>query len=194
MMPSVLMNGAIAVLAAAALTAHSRKSSWKILLRYFTALSNLFCAAASLAVVIARLCGYVPPFILAVKFVGTAAVAVTFLTVMLFLGPFVYDYKTLLTGPDLWLHLVCPVLAVISCILWDRPAMPFGMAMTGILPVLLYGALYLYHVVYAAPEKRWEDFYGFNRNGKWLPSFAMMAAAAFLISSALWIVCNLTEM
>ena len=56
----------------------------------------------------------------------------------------------------------------------------------GLIPVIAYGLLYLYKVIYAPEEKRWPDFYGFNRNGKWKISFICMAAAAFLISLALY--------
>ena len=187
MTPSILMNAAMAVFAAAAVAAHSRKSGLKRVLRYYTALSNLLCAAACLAVVIARLCGEIPPAVLLLKYVGTAAVAVTFLTVMLFLGPFVYGFKLLLTGSDFWLHLVCPILAIVSLLLWDSPAAPFGVVLFGVLPVLLYGALYLYHVLLAPPDKRWEDFYGFNRGGRWPLSLVMMLLGSFLISVVLWV-------
>ena len=187
MISSILVNAAVVVCAAAATAAHSRKSTVKRVLRYYTALSNLLCAAACLAVVIARLCGDIPPAVLILKYVGTAAVAVTFLTVMLFLGPFVYDYKLLLTGPDLWLHLVCPVLAIASLLLWDKPDASFGIVFLGTLPVPLYGAFYLYHVLLAPPEKRWEDFYGFNRGGRWPLSLVLMLLGAFVISIILWV-------
>ena len=52
--------------------------------------------------------------------------------------------------------------------------------------MLLYGLLYLYKVLYAPEEKRWDDFYTFNREGKWPVSFAAMLLGAFLISVALW--------
>ena len=187
-MLSVAFNAAVAVLSVSAVGAHCRKNPVKIVLRFFTVLSNLFCAAACLAVAVARLCGTVPNAVLVLKYVGTSAVSVTLLTVLLFLGPFVYDYKTLLTGPDLWLHLICPLLAVVSLLLWDKPTASFGVVFLGVLPVLAYGAFYLYHVNLVPEEKRWKDFYGFNRNGKWAVSYAAMTAAAFLISLVLWIV------
>ena len=187
MIPSILMNAAVVALSVAATAAHGRKAPMRVVLRYYTVLSNLLCAAACLAVVIARLCGEVPPAVLILKYVGTSAVTVTFLTVMLFLGPFVYDFKLLLTGPDLWLHLVCPVLAIVSLLLWDSPDAPFGVVFLGALPVPLYGAMYLYRVILAPPEKRWEDFYGFNRGGKWPLSLVMMVLSAFAVSAVLWV-------
>jgi hypothetical protein len=187
MLASVIVNLLIAVLAVAAVAAHCKKAPLKVVLRFFTALSNLLCALACLAVAVCRLFGTAPAAVLIVKFVGTAAVSVTFLTVMCFLGPVVYDYKKMLSGPDLWLHLVCPVLAVVSLIAWDRPRAPFGLVLLGALPVLLYGAYYLAHVVLAPPEKRWEDFYGFNRGGKWYLSYIPMLLLALLVSFALWV-------
>ena len=62
-MLSVLSNLTMAVLVVGAVLVHARHSSLKIILRYFTALSNLFCAAAALALALARL-GGVPSLLL----------------------------------------------------------------------------------------------------------------------------------
>ena len=67
MILSVLLNLVTAAAAAAAVAGHCRNTPAKITLRYFTVLSNLFCAAASLAVAAARLCGAVPNGILNVS-------------------------------------------------------------------------------------------------------------------------------
>lgn len=183
---SVIVNLAAAVCAAAAIAAHTKRSAWRNVMKYFTSLSNVFCAAACLAVAACRLAGGVPRAVLALKYAGTAALAVTMLTVLFFLIP-QYGAKALLGGPDLWLHLLCPVMALISYFLWDRPAaMPFACVLCGVLPVLLYGVLYLRKVVFSPPEKRWEDFYGFNRGGRWPLSFLAMLAAAFAVSLFLW--------
>ncbi len=188
MILSVLFNLAVAAAVTAVIVAYRKGHPLKVTLRFFTALSNLFCALACLAVAVCRLCGAVPEAVLVLKFVGTAAVAVTFLTVMCFLGPVVYDYKSLLTGADFWLHLACPGLAIVSLLLWDQPAGGFWLVPLGALPVLLYGAFYLYRVILAPEEKRWPDFYGFNRGGKWYLSFAAMFLAALVVSFVLWIV------
>ncbi len=188
MLPSILVNAACAALALWAVGRHCQERPLRIVLRYFTSLSNLFCALVCLAVAVCRLCGAVPNAVLVLKFVATAAVGVTFLTVMCFLGPVVYDYKMMLTGPDFWLHLVCPVLAIVSLLLWDSPDAGFWIVFLGALPVPLYGAFYLAHVVLAPEEKRWNDFYGFNRGGKWYLSTAAMLLLALAISFALWII------
>ena len=176
-MLSVLSNLTMAALVVGAVLVHARHSSLKNILRYFTALSNLFCAAAALALALARLGGVPSMPLLLFKYVGTIAVLVTLLTVLLFLGPH-YGYKMLFSGPDLWLHLVCPLLALLSYLLWDRAPLSLATALLGVLPVLLYGLLYLRRVVF---QQRWEDFYGFNRGGKWPLSFAAMLLGAVLL-------------
>ena len=115
--------------------------------------------------------------LLLLNYVGTHAVLVTLLTVLVFLGP-QFGYKPLLSGPDFFLHLFCPLLALISYLAWDRPPMTPLLSLIGVIPVLLYGLLYLRKVVYA---KQWEDFYGFNRGGHWPRSFAAMLLGAALL-------------
>lgn len=167
---SAVCNALIVIFCIAAVCGHRKKAPLKVLLRFFTVLSNLLCAVAALAVVICRLCGALPDAVRLLKYAGTASVTVTFLTVVFFLGP-TLGYKLMLTGPDLWLHLICPLLALLSYFAWDRPAAPFAVVLLALLPVLLYGAMYLYRVLYAPEERRWKDFYGFNRGGKWPLSY-----------------------
>ena len=183
MLPTVL-NLINAVLVTAAVFAHLRRNPPRAILRYFTVQSNLFCAAASLAAAIGRLLGGPSAAVLAVKFVATAAVSVTFLTVLVFLGP-QYGYKLMFTGPDFWLHLACPLLALLTFFAWDRPALTWAGALLGVVPVLLYGLLYLQRVVRI---KSWEDFYGFNRDGKWPLSFLAMVLGAAAVSLLLALV------
>ena len=66
-----------------------------------------------------------------------------------------------------------------------RGAMNIPTAMLGELPVIAYGLLYLYKTQYAPEEKRWQDYYGFNRNGKWYLSYAAMLTGTALIGIAL---------
>ena len=158
-----------------------RDGTWKIsngatAFRYFTVLSNVFCAAAALLMCFAPSSVWV----WTLKYIGTSAVTVTMLTVFLFLGPNL-GYKKLLTGTDLYMHLVTPVLAIASFFAFEKREMTFHTALLGMLPVLLYGVVYLYKVIYAPENKRWDDFYGFNRNGKWPVSFAAMLAGSFAV-------------
>lgn len=144
--------------------------------RFFTVQSNVFCAAAALLMCFSPSSAWV----WTLKYIGTAAVTVTMLTVFLFLGPNL-GYKMLLTGKELLMHLVTPLLAIVSFLCLEKRGMTVQTALPGVLPVLLYGILYLYKVVYAPENKRWEDFYGFNKNGKWPVSFAAMLAGSFAV-------------
>ena len=59
--------------------------------------------------------------------------------------------------------------------------MSFSIALLGMLPVILYGFLYLYKVVFSPEDKRWDDFYGYNKGGKWPIAFALMMIGAFVV-------------
>ena len=188
-MLSALVNLACAVCAVAAVLGHTKKAPLKIILRYFTALSNLLCAVTALAVAVCRLGGGALPYAVGVlKYVGTAAVTVTMLTVLLFLGPVSKDWKGLLSRADLFLHLINPLLALVSFLFFEKTAMPAWTIAVGTAPVVLYAILYWYKVIRAPEPRRWEDFYGFNAGGKWPLSIGAMLLAAALIAFVLWIV------
>ena len=149
--------------------------------RFFTCQSNALCAAASLLMAIAQTAGTVPRAVWLLKYLGTVTLSVTMMTVLVFLGPTMGGYKALLEKENLFLHLITPLLAIVSFCFLERGRMSAGTALLGELPVIAYGLLYLYKVIYAPEEKRWPDFYGFNRNGKWPVSYAAMVAGTFLI-------------
>ena len=156
-------------------------------LRFFTTLSNVLCAVASLLVLLTLRQG-VPFGIWLLKYIGTAAVAVTFMMVMVFLGP-TMGYKDQLKGFAFYLHVSGPLIAIISfCFLERWYPLSFALSLTGMLPVILYGSFYLNRVVVA---KKWDDFYGFNKSGKWQISFSAMVAGSFLLCILLWLLCRL---
>ena len=148
-------------------------------LRYFTVLSNVLCAVGALAILLTP--SDVLPFgVWLLKYLGTAAVTVTLLTVLLFLGP-TLGYKLLFQGQDLYLHLIAPLLAILSFCFMERDhTLTFGWSLLGLIPMLLYGVFYLWQVVLRKPAG-WEDFYGYNKNGKWPVSFALMVVGTFLL-------------
>ena len=142
-------------------------------LRFFTILSNLFCALSALLLVLSS--SY---WAWLLKYVGTIAVTVTLLTVMFFLGPNM-GFKQMFSGKDLYLHLCGPLMAIVSfCFLERRYNLSFPLSLLGILPVIIYGFVYLFEVVIL---KNWEDFYGYNKDGKWKLSMAAMFAGGFAV-------------
>ncbi len=154
--------------------------------RFFTVQSNVLCAFSALLLCLfpnAR-------WIWLLKYVGTAAVCVTMLTVLFYLGPMA-GYQKLLSGSDLFMHLITPLLALVSFTVYEKRGMGFSEAMCGLLPVVLYGSLYLYRIIIAPPEKAWEDFYRFNQGGRYHLSMAAMLIGTFLICMGLMTLQNL---
>ena len=158
--------------------------------RYFTVLSNAFCAITALIMAICQTADRVTPATFLLKYLGTVSVTVTLLTVFLFLGPSQGGYGDLLHGENLYMHLIGPLLAILSFCLIEKQRMLLSTALTGVVPVLLYGAVYLYKVVFAPEERRWEDFYGFNKGGKWLISLSAMIVGTLVVCVVFWAVCR----
>ncbi len=190
---SAIINAVIfAVTLALTVLTFYRKGTWSAgharkAFRFFTVQSNVFCGAAALLMCLFPGQGWS----WTLKYVATAAVSVTMLTVFLFLGPTQGGYAALLRGSDFFMHLTTPLLAIISFCVYERRGMGFGTALLGMLPVALYGVWYCYKVVFAPEEKRWNDFYGFNRDGKWPIAFAAMLLGAFAVCMGLMAAQNL---
>jgi len=185
--PSLILNALIVALVFGCIAVDLKKAAPGVLFSYFTTLSNVLCAISALAVLIARACGCLPFWVLLLKYTGTAAVTVTMLTVLLFLGPASKNWKPLLSRDQLVLHLISPLLAIVSFLFFEKTAMPAWTIAVGAAPVVLYGILYWYKVVHVPAPRGWEDFYGFNRGGKWPASVGAMILAAALIAFLLWI-------
>ena len=166
--------------------------------RFFTIQSNALCAAAALLMCIAEVyCltqgnAAVPTAVLLLKYIGTAAVTVTLVTVLVYLGPAI-GYPPLFAGSSFYMHLVGPLLAIVSfCFLEKSGHLSFAASLTGMLPVILYGALYLYKVIVReGREDGWQDFYGFNKDGRWKVSIVMMLIMTFLICFILRLLYNM---
>ena len=145
--------------------------------RFFTVQSNVFCAAAALCLALFPSARWA----WLLKYVGTAAVLVTLLTVFLFLAPSMGSLLPLLKGNDFFMHLTTPLMAVVSFSFFEKKGMGFGAALLGMLPVVVYGLWYLYKILYAPADKRWDDFYGFNKGGKWPVTFTGMMLGGFAV-------------
>ncbi len=106
-------------------------------LRYFTVLSNFLCAIAALVhVLVLAVKPTVPRWVLRLSFIGTTAVGVTLMVVLLFLGP-LYGYAAMLRGANLWFHLIVPLLAFLDHILLEQGERPtFRDTLPALLPTL----------------------------------------------------------
>ena len=166
----------------------SIKESFSKAIKYFTIQSNIFSALASLTCALFRLFSSVPGWLLIIKFAATCSVTVTFVTVMVYLGP---RYKNwgflLLADAGLWLHLTGPIVAIVTLILQKSYLnFPFAVSFVGLAPVVLYGMLYTKKVILDPVEKRWEDLYGFCTGVNMALSTVLMFVGSYLISLGLW--------
>ena len=166
-------------------SANMQDFGWSCL-RYFTNLSNIFVAFASLLMIpfnlrnIRTRRNYFPRAIYVIKFVATVSVTVTFLTVVFFLAPMAVASSS--HGGDInwmaffwffqdgafFLHFLTPVLAIISAIFLERShgKITKKIAWLGLLPTVLYSGVYAYEVAYLGEAHGgWPDFYGFTFGG-----------------------------
>ncbi|MCR5348244.1 MAG: DUF2188 domain-containing protein [Bacilli bacterium] len=116
------------------------------LVQYFTVDSNALLAFASLLAIIAEIAVLAGKkscrFVGVLRLIATTATTVTLIVVVAYLAPFVSGWKIVYDWPvDLWLHVVAPVLGIISFIVDNEPKLHGAFAFLGLLPVAAYGAV-----------------------------------------------------
>ena len=142
-------------------------------LKYFTVLSNLLQAIVSLAwaAYLGRaLRGRAarPPRLLhGLRHAAVVSVALTFLTVVCFLGP-VFGFRGMFSGANFWFHLVVPLASALDFCLLDREG-PHALRETplALIPMLLYGVGYVANLLINGVGQ-WphsNDWYGFASGG-----------------------------
>ena len=165
-------------------------------LRYFTVDSNLFMGFAALVYLLFHvrlLTGKiqrVPVWVQTLKLTGTTAVALTFLVVLVFLGP-LFGYRSMYVGANLHMHLIVPVLAMaVFCIFETDCVIPMRNILWGLVPMLLYGVFYVGNIAMngTGSGKSTNDWYGFFSWG--IPVggviFVVLIAVTWLIGFLLW--------
>ena len=163
--------------------------------RYFTTDSNILVALASTVMLILNAARFfkpdarMPKWVSVFKYAGTAAVALTLVTVVLFLGPFaaikggLQGYLRMFEKNILVLHLTTPMLAIISLIFFERDnEFSLGDSLIASMPAYVYGVVYFTLVVCLGV---WTDWYNFTLGGKgyMIPvALVVMFLAAFGLS------------
>ena len=107
-------------------------------LRYFTMLSNLLAGIAA----ILWLCRRDSRRIETLKYVAAVSVFLTFMVVMVFLGP-LYGYPAMFVGGNFWLHLAVPLTAVGEAIWLSGQRYTRQENRLAMVPMILYGISYL---------------------------------------------------
>jgi len=156
--------------------------------RYFTVDSNILVALCCIILVV---CGIkklnnptyeIPSWVIMGKFIGTIAVTITFLVSLFYLTPFL-GVGVMYTKINFFLHLVAPVLAIVSCLFFDMgEKFSVKQSFLGVIPMAIYSVVYLVMVVVIGVNHGgWEDFYGFNKGGLFMVSFVVMYAFVFAL-------------
>ncbi len=201
---AILINGLIPVIAFGAWgimvsgndTGSVLTSARFISLKYFTVDSNLLMGIISLCILPSEIRSLrngideIPTVLLVLKLTGTVSVALTFTTVMVFLGP-LYGYPAMFAGVNLYLHLIVPVLAIlVFCLAEGTDRLMFRHTFIAVIPMLLYGTAYLGNILINGVGK-WpdtNDWYGFAMWG--VPAsflvFAVIAFVTWLLALIMW--------
>ena len=173
-------------------------------LKFFTTQSNIFVAITALVISVPEIVVLIkstscdssiavelPIIPLVVKYVGTAAIALTMFTVLFFLGP-TQGYKEMFSGKSFFTHLANPLLAIISfCFFENVTELSLLWAILALVPGIIYGALYYNKVMNLGPlNGGWEDFYGFNVRDRWKISLTVALIGSIIINVALLIIHN----
>ena len=155
--------------------------------RFFTTDSNILAAIACLITAffeIQMLLGKresLPRAAVLLKYVAAVSVMLTFLTVMLFLAP-LYGVG-LIAGTYFHVHVAAPLMVLLSFSLLEATLrLRFREMLLGLIPMAVYGAVYLTAVVIVGEENGgWPDFYQFNQGGRWWITIPVMLAGTFVI-------------
>ncbi len=152
-----------------------------ICFRYFTIDSNTLAALTCLLLLpyeFRRALGRderMPPALGVLKLAGTAGVTITFLVVIVYLAP-ALGFESMFGGSNLYLHGICPVLAVLSFIFFDGGSpLSRKQCLPALLPLIIYAIVYTVMVVFITKSRGgWEDFYGLNIGGYWPVSMCIL--------------------
>ena len=166
--------------------------------KFFTVESNTFMGIVSLIVGIYQIlilkgkrCE-LPYFLEILYLVSTVTVALTFITVVAFLGP-AYGYHLMFINANLFFHLIVPVISIISFLVFSNmKEVKFLHILWALVPPFIYGLGYMANVVIndGFGGNFDVDFYGFAKNGPLFGvlCFALTLLATFVITALLYFI------
>lgn len=170
-------------------------------LRFYTVLSNVLLAILSLPILVIDIICLkknkyeAPSWAGILKYVGVVGVSVTFLTVICFLAPGAakrgQGYWSLFQGPNLYYHLIVPLLAIVSFGFIElNITFKMGYTALGLVSVVLYGIFYIinYYCHLLDDGNGSYDWYGFLSDPKrsvWFVALIMLLAS-YLICVCLY--------
>jgi len=176
---------------------------WYFVFYYFTVDSNILLGIASAIMVIFSFVSLqtnrIPRWVTNFKYIATVLTTLTMLTVIfvfmiLMKAPFLELIK--FGSGNLFLHLICPALAIVSLVLVElHNKIRFRQVFVTLIPVTVYGAFYGFGYFL-----KWEWFKddpysfitSFDGNGKYFTPFIALGIL-FAGAVILWALCQLTS-
>ncbi len=150
----------------------------KNMLKFFTVDSNIFMFVVAIiflvydVLLLKKKIKKIPKKIYILKLMSTSGVSLTLTVVILYLQWIVKGgLWTLLMNSNLFLHLIIPVLSIITFVFFEKSKeLKFKDTFYGLVPMGLYGLFYITNVL--VHTHHWEvspkyDFYYFVYNGVW---------------------------
>jgi hypothetical protein len=169
------------------------------MLKFFTVDSNMFMGIMALIFAIKEIKilkgknEEISKGLYILKLMATVGVALTFLTVIFYLGPISEGgIPSMLKNSNLFFHLIIPVVSIITFIVFERTdKLSFKHSFLGIVPMFIYSIFYLVNVLIHMENGKVSpiyDWYWFVQGGVWQIVFVMplMIVGTYLISLALW--------
>lgn len=150
-------------------------------LKYFTVLSNLLNGTVCLFYAIRHRQGRVFAALQRWKLTSTAAAALTFWVVLLFLGP-IFGHANMYRGSNLWLHLLLPLVSMAAYVLLDDGCrLPGRDSLFALLAPAVYAAGYVLNILFNGVGEGWQsnDWYGFLHWG-WGVGIGILAGILFV--------------
>ena len=191
--------GLIVALAGIPIFNNGTKSSLSYLMKFFTVESNMFIGITALVLGINQILYLkkgikINKIIFIIKYVATVSVAITFFTVLFFLGPVVYrdNFWLMYKGVSFFYHFLIPVLAMVVFIFFESTnEYDIKISFYGMIPFIIYAIFYLIAALAnmdGGKVKSGYDWYGFLSFG--IPIFILlmigMVALAYMISFLLY--------
>ena len=162
--------------------------------KYFTFQSNVFMGAVAFIygyyqwLILRKNKDKIPHVLNVFNHVGVTAVGLTFIIVIVVLGPG-YGYDKMYNNANLFFHALVPVLAIINYLFFEKEAkIRFIETLYAMVPCILYGIVYFIVVVSQNAYGNLKiDFYNFGKDGPFIGALYFLAIIAISYSIGLFL-------
>ena len=142
--------------------------------KYFTVDSNVFAGIISLVMMIVQVLiakgrlKKLPKLLQLLKLAATTGVTLTMLVTIFFLAPFQFDFFSLFMDSNLFLHLLIPLVCIITFVFFEPAEISTAQTFAGTVPMLIYAIFYGTNIILHLQNGKTShdyDWYGFLDGG-----------------------------